>query len=322
MLFGDPALRAWDLDETAATHLVATARDRGVNFFDTGNTYAGGLAERLLGRALKAVARREDVIIATKVYFPTGDGPHDRGLSRPAILNAIDNSLRRLGTDYVDLYIAHRWDPLVPAEETLAALDEVVRAGKARALGASSMFAWQFMKALGLQTARDWSPFVCMQSHYNLLYREEEREMLPLCRDQGVAVTAWSPLARGILADATDATATDARLANDRIAPRYSESGGKADVLSAARILAARRGVAVSQLALAWLWSKPGVAGPILGATKPEHLRSAVAALDLRLDAEEGAALERSYRPLPVIGHGEEDPFNSPRVMSVGATNG
>jgi aryl-alcohol dehydrogenase-like predicted oxidoreductase len=303
MLFGDVAAGPWRLDEDAAARLVAEAIDLGVNFFDTGNTYGRGQAETVLGRALKAAARREDVVVATKVYFPTGDGPDDRGLSRAAIRKAIDASLLRLGTDHVDLYMVHRWDAAAPIEETLETLDSLVRAGKVRALGASSMTASQFRTALDLQAEQGWSPFVCMQGHLNLLYREEEAQMLPLCRARGVAVTAWSPLARGVLAGAD----TGGRLGADALAGRYTQEGGGLQVLAAAQALARRRQVPLSQIALAWLWSKAGVTGPVLGATSGDHLRSAVDAMALRLNHDEITALEAAYRPRSVIGYGDAE---------------
>ena len=271
------------------------AVEGGVTFFDTADVYSEGTGEELTGRLLgKFFGRREDYVLATKVYYPTGPGPNDRGLSRKHILDAIDASLRRLGTDYVDLYQIHRWDDETPIEETMEALDDVVRAGKVRYLGASSMFAWQFAKA---QTGSARSPFVSMQNHYNLVYREEEREMIPLCIDQGVGVIPYSPLARGLLAGRTGGTADDP--AADPVADDlYGESD--LTVVEAVRAVAAEREVAPAQVALAWLLGAPGVTAPIVGATKLQHVEDAVAAADLTLTSDERARVEAPYRPHPV----------------------
>ena len=301
MSFGVPERggHPWSLDEQASRPLIARALELGVTFFDTANVYSDGTSEEIVGRALAELASREDVVLATKVHGRMRPGPNGGGLSRKAIMGEIDASLRRLGTDYVDLYQIHRWDPDTPVEETLEALHDVVKAGKARYLGASSMWAWQFSKAQHLAQQRGWTPFVSMQNHYNLLNREEEREMLPLCADQGVGVIPWSPLARGRLArawdDATERSQTDAfgrslYVESDRtIVERVAEVAGQL-------------GVARAQVALAWLLSRPGVTAPIVGATKVSHLEDAVAAVDLQLDDDALARLEEPYTPHEVAG--------------------
>jgi aryl-alcohol dehydrogenase-like predicted oxidoreductase len=275
--------------------------EAGVTFFDTADMYDRGASEEVTGRLLrKAFADREDYVLATKVYYPTGDGPNDRGLSRKHILAAIDASLRRLGTDYIDLYQIHRWDYETPIEETMAALHDVVQAGKARYLGASSMFAWQFAQAQHTARARGWSRFAAMQHHYNLAYREEEREMAPYCLSQGVGLLPYSPLARGFLVR-PPATST-ARSGNDPLADRFFDSGDLA-VVEALRTVAAARGVPPAQIALAWLLSRPGVVAPIVGATRPHHIDDAIAAVDLELTEPEITRLEEPYRPHKVLGH-------------------
>jgi aryl-alcohol dehydrogenase-like predicted oxidoreductase len=306
MSYGDPAWRDWVLDEEASRPIIRRALELGVNFFDTANMYSDGASEEVTGRALRDFARRDEVVLATKVYHPTGDGPNARGLSRKHICDAIDASLKRLGTDYVDLYQIHRYDPDTPIEETLAALDDLVRAGKVRYIGASSMFAWQFARALYLADRNGWARFVSMQNHYNLVYREEEREMLPLCRHEGVGVIPWSPLARGFLAGNRGARGEGptARARSDAFAHHMYYQAADYAVVDAVAALAEARGVEPAQVALAWLLHQPVVTAPIVGATKLAHLESAVAALDLRLDAEECAALEAAYVPHPVLGHG------------------
>jgi len=294
----------WRLDEMASRPYIRRALELGINFFDTANMYSEGGSELFLGKALKEYARREEVVIATKVFYPMRPGPNGGGLSRKAIMAEIDASLTRLGTDYVDLYQIHRWDDATPIEETLEALHAVVKAGKARYLGASSMYAWQFMQALAISDRRGWTRFVSMQPHYNLLYREEEREMLPLCADQGVGVIPWSPLARGRLARSwTSRTATQ-RSSTDSYGQKLYAAAEESDhkVVNAVAAQAVTRGVSQAQVALAWLLSRPVVTAPIVGATKPEHLEDAVAALSLRLSAEEIAALEAPYVPHPVAG--------------------
>jgi aryl-alcohol dehydrogenase-like predicted oxidoreductase len=305
MSFGDPAHRAWQLDEEAAEPIVRRAVEAGVTFFDTADMYSNGAGEVVTGRLLSRLfARRDDYVLATKVCYPTGDGPNDRGLSRKHVMAAIDASLRRLGTDHVDLYQVHRWDDETPIEETMAALHEVVRAGKARYIGASSMYAWQFAKAQYTARAGGWTPFVSMQNHYNLVYREEEREMIPFCRDQGVGVIPWSPLARGLLAGTWErgGARRTVRSAGDT----YGESlydEGDFDVVDAVRAVAKDRGVPPAQVALAWLLGRPGVTAPACGATKLRHVDDALAAVDLTLSEAEVARLEAPYRPHPVRGH-------------------
>ncbi len=305
MSYGSSAWRPWVLDEDASRPFLRRALELGINFFDTADMYSRGRSEEVLGRALRDFARREEVVVATKVFFPMGDGPNDRGLSRRHILEAIDASLRRLGMDYVDLYQIHRFDPHTPLEETLETLHSVVRAGKARYLGASSMFAWQLMKALSLQERHGWHRFVSMQNHYNLIYREEEREMLPLCRAEGLGVLPWSPLARGLLAgtrEKVDSQATR-RAAVDDYSRQLYEDTLDLPVVERTLEVARGRGVPPAQVALAWLLQQPGVTAPILGATRLEHLDDAVAAVDLRLDTEERRSLETPYRPHRVLGH-------------------
>ncbi|WP_163505737.1 aldo/keto reductase [Fodinicola acaciae] len=291
MSYGDRTRRSWHLTEDEAEPIVRAAAEAGVTFFDTADMYDRGTSEQVTGRLLtKLFSDREDYVLATKVYYPMGPGPNDRGLSRKHVLSAIDASLCRLGTDYVDLYQIHRWDDETPIEETMAALDEVVRAGKARYIGASTMCAWQFSKA---QQVANGHTFVSMQNHYNLVYREEEREMLPLCRDLGVGVIPYSPLARGFLARGERRTT---RGSGDPLADQlYNESDQV--VVDALNDIAGRRGVPPAQVALAWLLHKPGVTAPIVGATKLRHLQDAIAAVDISLTAEEIAALEAPYAP-------------------------
>jgi aryl-alcohol dehydrogenase-like predicted oxidoreductase len=298
-----PGSHAWSLNEEQSQPFFRQALDLGINFFDTANVYCNGDSERILGRFLKANARREDTVIATKLNGVMRDGPNGGGLSRKEIFFEIDESLRRLGTDYVDLYQIHRWDRTTSIEETLQALNDLVRAGKVRYLGASSMWAWQFSKALYLADRHGWSRFVTMQPHYNLLYREEEREMLPLCLDQGIGVLPWSPLARGKLARPWDAEATK-RSETDGYAKSLYTKSADADRRVVDRLgeLAAARGVPRAQLALAWLLTKPAITAPIVGATKPHHLQDAVAAVSLKLSPDEIASLEELYTPHPVLG--------------------
>jgi aryl-alcohol dehydrogenase-like predicted oxidoreductase len=307
MSYGSTAERAWHLPEDAAEPLVARAVDAGVMFFDTADVYSDGLTEEITGRLLAKLFRsRDDYVLATKVYFPMGPGPNDRGLSRKHVLASIDASLRRLGTDYVDIYQIHRWDYGTPIEETMEALHDVVRAGKARYIGASSMFAWQFAKAQYTASGHGWTRFVSMQNHYNLVYREEEREMIPQCIDMGVGVIPWSPLARGFLTGTRtrDGAKHTVRANSDAFGDMlYTES---ADFDTADRVneVAAARGVPAAQVALAWLLHRPGVTAPIVGATKVSHLQDALAAEQLELSAEEIARLEEPYVPHDVRGHG------------------
>ncbi len=302
MTYGDPnrGNHAWTLPEDESRPLLRQAVELGVTFFDTANVYSDGSSEEIVGRALRDVARREDVVIATKVHGRMRPGPNGAGLSRKAILHEIDASLTRLGTDHVDLYQIHRWDPATPVEETLEALHDVVKAGKARYLGASSMWAWQFSKALHLQRAHGWTRFVSMQDHYNLLNREEEREMLPLCADEGVGVIPWSPLARGRLTRDPDETTT--RSQTDEFGKTLYTSPDDAEIVAAVAAVAAERGVPRAQVALAWVLRNPVVSAPVVGAGRPGHLTDAVAALDLELADEEVARLEAPYRPHPVAG--------------------
>lgn len=289
----------WALDEETSRPFIKSALELGVTFFDTANVYSGGTSEEIVGRALRDFASREDVVIATKVHGRMRPGPNGAGLSRKAIMTEIDASLRRLGTDYVDLYQIHRWDPDTPIEETLEALHDVVKAGKARYLGASSMAAWQFAQMLYVADLGGWTRFVSMQNHYNLLYREEEREMLPLCLDQGIGVIPWSPLARGKLT--RDWDESTARGDTDEFGRTlYADSSRQ--IVEQVAAVAGARGVPRAQVALAWVASRPGITAPIVGATKPHHLADAVAALDLELTDEEIAQLESAYQPRAVAG--------------------
>ena len=304
MTYGDPnrGAHAWSLPEEESRPYIRRAIELGINFFDTANTYSDGTSEEFLGRAIRDFANRDEVVIATKVYFPMWKGRTARGLSRKAIMTNIDASLRRLGMDYVDLYQIHRWDYDTPIEVTLEALHDVVKAGKARYIGASSMYAWQFCKALYLADQHGWTRFATMQDHYNLLQREEEREMLPLCAAENVAVIPWSPLARGRLARAWDETTT--RMATDEYGKKLYVTADDSDRRVVERVgeVAQKRGVSRAQIALAWVLSKAVVTAPIVGASKPHHLDDAVAALELKLTAEELAALEEPYVPHPVVG--------------------
>jgi aryl-alcohol dehydrogenase-like predicted oxidoreductase len=305
MTFGVPERgdHAWTLPESESRPLIRQAVDLGINFFDTANAYSDGTSEEIVGRALKEFARREELVIATKVFFPMSADPNGRGLSRKAIFSAIDASLRRLGTDYVDLYQIHRWDYKTPIEETLEALHDVVKAGKARYLGASSMYAWQFSKALHLAREHGWTRFVSMQDHYNLLYREEEREMLPLCADAGIGVLPWSPLARGRLTREWDAETP--RIRSDEYGSTLYTSTIDSDrrIVGEVAAIAAARGVPKAQVALAWVAQNAVVTAPIVGASKPHHLDDAVAALSLNLTAGEMEQLKAPYVPRAVVGH-------------------
>jgi 1-deoxyxylulose-5-phosphate synthase len=289
----------WSLDEQASRPFIKRAVEAGINFFDTANVYSAGSSEEIVGRALHDFARREEIVLATKVHGRMHPGPNGAGLSRKAILAEIDASLTRLGVDYVDLYQIHRWDPTVPIEETLEALHDVVKAGKARYIGASSMWAWQFSKALHLADEHGWTRFVTMQNHYNLLYREEEREMLPLCADQGVGVIPWSPLARGKLT--RDWDESTARAETDEFGKTlYSEDDRI--IVEAVAEIAHDRGVSRAQIALAWMLHNPVITAPIIGATKMTHLEDAIAAVDISLTDDEIARLEKPYHPHEVAG--------------------
>ncbi|MET8157150.1 aldo/keto reductase [Sphaerisporangium sp. NPDC005289] len=303
MSYGDPARwQDWVLDEEHSEPLVRRAAEAGVTFFDTADTYSEGASEEVTGRLLRTIfPRREDYVLATKVFFPMGKGPNNGGLSRKHILDGIDASLRRLGTDHVDLYQIHRWDDFTPIEETMEALHDVVRSGKARYIGASTMYAWQFAKAQHVAEVNGWTKFVTMQNHYNLLYREEEREMIPLCLDQGVGLIPWSPLARGLLARADVPQEGTTRSGVDwRIEHLYG-GPGDAEVLTRVAETAGKRGVPAARVALAWLLSQPGVTAPIVGATKEHHLDDAVAAVELKLTEEELTHLAEPYITRSVI---------------------
>ena len=305
MSYGEPTRgnHAWTLSEEDSRPLIRRAVELGITFFDTANVYSDGSSEEITGRALKELTRREEVVIATKVHGAMGEGPNSRGLSRKHIMWQIDESLRRLGTDYVDLYQIHRFDPATPLEETLEALDDLVRAGKVRYLGASSMDAWRFSKALHLQREHGWARFVTMQDHYNLVNREEEREMLPLCADEGVGSLPWSPLARGRLTRDWDAT-TD-RSATDEFGKTLYAAQEDSDrrVAAAVAEVAEARGVPRAQVALAWVSRNPVVTAPIVGGTKVSHIEDAVASLDLELTDDEVALLEEHYVPHAVVGY-------------------
>jgi aryl-alcohol dehydrogenase-like predicted oxidoreductase len=303
MSYGEPGRgpHPWSLDEEASRPFFRRAIEAGINFFDTADVYSAGSSEEITGRALRDFARRDEIVLATKVHGRMRPGPNGAGLSRKAIMTAIDASLARLGTDYVDLYQIHRWDPTVPVEETLEALHDVVKAGKARYIGASSMYAWQFGKALYLARQHGWTRFATMQNHYNLLYREEEREMLPLCADQGIGVIPWSPLARGRLT--RDWDAATARSETDGFGQRLYAAEDRLIIEQLARVAEAR-GVPRAQIALAWLASRPAVTAPIVGTTRPQHLDDAIAAIDVRLTPDEISQLEKPYVPHRIAGHG------------------
>jgi 1-deoxyxylulose-5-phosphate synthase len=304
MTYGVPDRGAhpWSLDEEKSRPFIKRALELGINFFDTANTYSDGTSEEIIGRALRDFARREEIVLATKVFYPMRAGANARGLSRKSIMIEIDASLRRLGTDYVDLYQIHRWDKHTPIEETLEALHDVIKSGKARYIGASSMYAWQFSKAQYTARQNGWTPFASMQNHYNLLYREEEREMLPLCAAEGVGVVPWSPLARGRLT--RDWNETTNRLEKDEFGRTLYAATADADRKVVERVaeVAAQRGVPRAQVALAWLVQKPFITAPIVGASKLNHLDDAVAALSLKLSAEEIASLEEPYASHSVVG--------------------
>jgi aryl-alcohol dehydrogenase (NADP+) len=305
MSYGDKKWRDWVLEANEAREHFAAALEAGVNFFDTADVYSLGVSEEITGRWLQEIASRDEVVIATKVFGPVASGHNRAGLSRKHIIEACEASLRRLKTDFIDLYQIHRWDFTTPIEETLEALDSLVRAGKVRYLGASSMAAWQFSKALYTAREHGWHRFVSMQNHYNLVYREEEREMIPLCIDQGVGVIPWSPLARGFLSGNRKRNAGDptARTKSDEFARNLYYREHDFEVLDAVERVAAKRGVTPSQVALAWILQAPGVTAPIIGATKLSHLTEAFKGVDLTLAKEEVAELEKPYRPHPILGH-------------------
>jgi aryl-alcohol dehydrogenase (NADP+) len=302
MTYGVKSWRQWVLEENEGRPFIKQALELGINFFDTADMYSLGASEQILGRALKDFGpSRDRLVIATKVFFPMGDDPNQKGLSRKHIMHAIDDSLRRLGTDYVDLYQIHRFDYETPIEETLTALHDVVKAGKARYIGASSMFAWQFARMLDTSDRLGLMRFVTMQNHYNLIYREEEREMIPLCRAEGVGMIPWSPLARGVLAG--NRKAKTLRSNEDDYTKKLYTQQADDRVVDCVEQVAKSRGVPPAQVALAWLLQKPGVTAPIVGASKPHHLQDAVAALGVKLTREEIEQLEAVYVPHPVLGH-------------------
>ncbi|MEK4474673.1 aldo/keto reductase [Paenibacillus sp. FSL R7-0048] len=305
MSYGVPerGMAPWSLNEEQSRPFIKRALELGINFFDTANVYSDGTSEEIVGRALKEFARRDEVVIATKVFFRMHQGPNGAGLSRKAIMTEIDNSLKRLGTDYVDLYQIHRWDNDTPIEETMEALHDVVKAGKVRYIGASSMYAWQFLQAQHVAERNGWTKFVSMQNYLNLLYREEEREMLPLCREEGIGVIPWSPLAKGRLT--RDWNEQTARSEIDEVGKAFYAKMAEADrkVVEVVAEIAAKRGIPRAQVALAWVLQKEQVTSTIIGATKANHLEDAVAAVSVKLEPSEIASLEEPYVPHPVIGN-------------------
>jgi 1-deoxyxylulose-5-phosphate synthase len=305
MSYGSSAWRPWVLNEGESRPFIQRAVERGINFFDTSDMYSKGVSEQFLGRAIKELAPRHTVVIATKVFYPITDDPNGRGLSRKHIFDAVDGSLQRLGMDYIDLYQIHRYDRETPIEETLEALHDVVKAGKVRYLGASSMYAWQFAETLALQRERGWAPFISMQNHYNLIYREEEREMIPLCQSRGIGLIPWSPLARGFLAGNRQRGRKDASKREQHDDYGHSMYYTDADYEIADRVaeIARRKGVLPIQVALSWILRQQAVAAPIVGATKLEQLDQLVDGLEIELTDEEARQLEEPYRPHPVLGH-------------------
>jgi aryl-alcohol dehydrogenase-like predicted oxidoreductase len=305
MTYGKPTERwQWALNEEQSRPFIQKALELGINFFDTADIYSLGASEEVVGSALKEFARREDVVIATKVFNPMSQDPNDAGLSRKHIMNSIDASLRRLKTDYVDLYQIHRWDYNTPIEETMEALHDIVKAGKARYIGASSMYSWQFAKALYIAELHGWTRFVSMQPHYNLIYREEEREMIPLCQDQKIAVIPWSPLARGLLTGKRTKERNETlRAKTDEFGESLYKSDSDFDIVNRLTEIASKKELPNAQVALAWLLSKPAITAPIVGASKPGHLEDAVAALSVKLTQDEITQLEELYQPHLVLGH-------------------
>ncbi len=305
MTFGKPTERwPWALNEEQSRPFIQRALELGINFFDTADMYTFGTSEEVLGAALKDFAKRDEVVIATKVFQPMSQDPNDGGLSRKHIMSSIDNSLRRLKTDYVDLYQTHRWDYETPVEETMEALHDVVKAGKARYIGASSMFSWQFAKALYTADLHGWTRFVSMQPHYNLIYREEEREMIPFCQDQKIAVIPWSPLARGLLTGNRSKERNETlRAKTDQFGKKLYQSDLDFEIINRLTAIADRRGLPSAQIALAWMLGKPAITSPIIGASKQGHLEDAVAALSVKLSTEEITQLEELYQPHPVLDH-------------------
>jgi len=305
MTYGKPTERwPWALDEEQSRPFIQKALELGINFFDTADVYSFGASEEVLGKALKDFAKRDEVVIATKVFNSMSADPNDRGLSRKHIMSSIDNSLKRLQTDYVDLYQVHRWDYFTPVEETMEALHDIVKAGKARYIGASSMFSWQFAKTLYIADLHGWTRFVSMQPHYNLIYREEEREMIPLCIDQKIAVIPWSPMARGLLTGKRTPERNETmRAKTDEFGKSLYKSDADFDIVNRLSDVAGRKGLPNAQVALAWMLSKTGITAPIIGASKPGHLEDAVAALKIKLSDHDIIELEELYRPHPVLGH-------------------
>jgi aryl-alcohol dehydrogenase (NADP+) len=305
MTYGSSRWRDWVLDEDASRPFIKRALELGINFFDTADMYSLGASEEVTGRALRDFAHREEVVIASKVFNPMNDSPNGRGLSRKHIMDGIDASLRRLGTDYLDLYVIHRWDNSTPIEETMEALHDVVKAGKTRYIGASSMYTWQFVKAQYTADQHGWTRFVSMQNHYNLVYREEEREMIPFCIDQGIGLTPWSPLARGFLTGSrrADKTGETTRSLSDGYAHSMYYRDYDFTIVERVAELAQKHGCPNAQIALAWMLSKPYITCPIIGASKMQHLEDAVAALSVALSADEIAYLEEVYQPHSILGH-------------------
>jgi len=304
MTYGTPKWRPWVLDEVDARPFYKKALELGINFFDTADMYSMGVSEEVTGRALREMANMEEIVLATKVHFPMGDGPNMGGISRKHIVQACEASLRRLGVETIDLYQIHRFKSTVPVEETLGALDHLVTQGKVRYIGASSGYAWQMARALSVSEKRGWARFISMQNHYNLVYREEEREMIPLCVEEGIGVIPWSPLARGRLARTTPSpSAGTTRAESDTYAVDLYDSPSDLLVIDAVRKVASELGVSPSEVALAWLLQRPGVSAPIVGATKIEHLESAVRSLDVSLSEEQVRAVEAPYQPHAVRGH-------------------
>ena len=301
MSFGDPAngrdVRRWTLREDEARPILRAALDAGINFFDTANAYSGGTSEEIVGKVLKEYGVREEIVLATKLYYPMGDGPNRKGLSRKAIMQEIDASLRRLGTDYIDLYITHRWDDEVPAEEIMEAFNDVIRAGKARYIGASTLSTWQLAKAQRAAELHGWAKFISVQNLYNLVYREDERDMIPFCRDQGLGLTPWSPLAKGRLARPVGTQTF--RSGTDSSGDKFFglELASDREIVDRVAQIALRHGIGMSQVAIAWLLSKPCITAPLIGCTRPDHLTTAVGALSVSLDPEEIEWLESAYEP-------------------------
>ncbi len=305
MTYGTSKWRPWVLDEEQSRPFFQRALEMGINFFDTADMYSQGVSEELTGRAIRDFARREEIVIATKVYFPMGEKPNQRGLSRLHIMHAVEASLTRLGTDYIDLYQIHRWDYDTPIEETLEALHDLVKSGKVRYVGASSMYTWQFAKSLCLADLHGWTRFISMQNHYNLVYREDEREMIPLCRAEGIGLIPWSPLARGFLTGnrQQQGYGDTIRAKTDDYAHHLYYRDTDFEIVNRTVQFAEQRGLKPAQVALAWLLHKPGITAPIIGASKMRHLEEAVGALEIELDDEEIGYLEEPYQPHPVLGH-------------------